>query len=116
MNIEKSRSKSGNHLTIEHRKSISQGLTEFKIPKACRLKRKYNLTQEEWIKLRDGQNNKCAICLTEFDSTPCVDHDHKTGVNRGLLCQKCNRWLGMINDDTSTLTRALVYLSKTSNI
>jgi hypothetical protein len=112
LNIEKSRSKTGKHLTIDHKKSISHGLTKFNIPNESVLKRKYNLTLEEWVKFKNDQNNKCPICLTDFNSTPCVDHDHKSGRNRGLLCQKCNRILGQFKDDVNALSRAFNYLSK----
>lgn len=62
------------------------------------------------VKLKDSQNNKCPICLTEFHSTPCVDHDHTSGINRGLLCQKCNKILGQFKDDINSLSRAFIYL------
>lgn len=67
------------------------------------------------------QGGACAICKTTdagihngsgkvkaFD----VDHDHKTGVVRGLLCNRCNRGIGMLGDDTRTLLNAHAYLSK----
>jgi len=65
------------------------------------------------MKLKNSQNNKCPICLTEFHSTPCVDHNHKSGINRGLLCQKCNKILGQFKDDINSLSRAFIYLFKT---
>lgn len=47
------------------------------------------------------QDNKCAICKINFSVTkkslkPHIDHNHKTGVVRGLLCQTCNIGLGHI--------------------
>jgi len=40
-----------------------------------------------------------------------MDHDHKTGELRGLLCDRCNRSIGLLGDDAMTLTRAILYLA-----
>ncbi len=52
---------------------------------------KYGLDSEGFSRLLTFQNNCCWICKAPFPTTPCVDHDHDTGVVRGLLCMKCNR-------------------------
>jgi hypothetical protein len=58
----------------------------------------------------------CDICRTD---TPgygrkalCIDHDHNTGIVRGMLCQKCNIGLGNFNDDPNLLIKAILYLKK----
>ena len=56
-----------------------------------------------------NQNGLCLICykpVAEFH----LDHDHKTGRIRGLLCHKCNTLLGMCNDDIGILWSAVNYL------
>ena len=66
------------------------------------------------------QNNKCAICGAEFGVNhikdyPHVDHDHNTGVVRGLLCLKCNAGLGLFGDNIDNLVSAICYLEENTN-
>ena len=76
-------------------------------------KAKYGLSEEEYKHLFIKQNNKCAICGESFDFiVPVVDHNHNTGVVRGLLCSKCNTLLGMAKDNISILENAITYLKK----
>lgn len=79
--------------------------------------RQYGLTEEEYNKLYVKQDGKCLICGTPFEKvstsrikTACVDHDHKTGKVRGLLCWHCNTSLGKFNDDPEIVLRAYKYL------
>lgn len=61
------------------------------------LKRKFNITLEQYNSLFLSQNCKCAICgihQKNLDRRLAVDHDHYTGKIRGLLCNQCNRQLG----------------------
>lgn len=60
--------------------------------------RKYNLTSEQYQIMIQKQNTKCLIC-DENMLRPHVDHDHKTGIVRGLLCRNCNLALGHVKDD-----------------
>jgi hypothetical protein len=79
------------------------------------LKSDYNLTPEQYINKLNSQNGKCAICgqsKSKFNRALAVDHDHTTNLIRGLLCNKCNRGLGLFNDDISTLLNAVSYLKK----
>lgn len=80
------------------------------------IKRRYGLTIEEYDRLLKAQNNKCAICGNTNDNKKpkklCIDHNHKTGKIRGLLCDKCNTTLGRINDDISILSAMISYLNK----
>ena len=68
---------------------------------------KYNITVEEYDKLLSKQSCKCAVCEAELVSgseqyikRPVVDHNHKTGEVRELLCPKCNLALGNCNDSS----------------
>ena len=71
--------------------------------------RKFGLTKNDVKIMKEAQNNKCAIC-GHILSRPCIDHDHKTGKVRGLLCRRCNRALGMFYDDVLVLEKAINYL------
>lgn len=61
------------------------------------LKYTYGISLVEYEEMLLKQNNKCAICKvdkSEFSKRLCVDHCHKTGKIRGLLCNNCNTILG----------------------
>lgn len=75
------------------------------------LTRRYGMTVEKYNALLEKQGHRCAICRgNKIDKGRkrrfCVDHDHTTGIIRGLLCNRCNRVLGMIQD-SPVLLRAL---------
>jgi len=77
---------------------------------------KYGITIEEYDNLLTKQKGKCAVCQCKpkhkckQQSYLCIDHCHKTGKVRGLLCQVCNKALGMLKDDPQLLKTALNYL------
>lgn len=73
---------------------------------------KFQITFEEYKILKNLQNDLCAICgKKELKKSLAIDHDHKTGDVRGLLCQKCNRGIGCFNDSIELLKNASHYLS-----
>ena len=81
--------------------------------------RTYGLTEQDWDYLWNKQNGQCSICLTELQGsyagdTPgtAIDHDHKTGLVRGLLCTRCNLGIGFLKDDANIVQRAWEYLNK----
>jgi len=80
--------------------------------KTLQLKIKYNLSPIDFIAILKKQNNKCCICNNPFYSkrTTFIDHSHKNGKVRGLLCPKCNNILGNCNDDVDILKSAIKYL------
>jgi len=60
------------------------------------------------------QEGKCAICgrrPTQFRRL-CIDHDHRTGEIRGLLCDYCNTTIGFLKDDADWLASAADYLKE----
>lgn len=79
------------------------------------LKVKYGITIEEWDEMYTRQEHKCAICSTDVpvgNGLLHVDHCHKSGKIRGLLCHHCNVALGSFKDDIDILRKAIKYLEK----
>lgn len=72
------------------------------------LKRKYGLTLEQFDALLAGQGPLCPICLKR--PAVHVDHDHRSGVVRGILCEMCNGGLGQFRDNPQTIENAIAYL------
>lgn len=69
--------------------------------------------------MHEEQGGECAICDAEIPAvsedrylSACVDHDHKTGKVRGLLCWDCNVGLGKFLDNPDLLVSAAEYLRK----
>ena len=78
---------------------------------------KFSISEADYNKLFEQQNGRCAICNTHQCSTGkalAIDHDHKTGKVRGLLCMPCNTAIGKLNDDPILVQRAADYLRSTS--
>lgn len=72
--------------------------------------RRYGMTLEDYQKLLTKQDEKCAICKNEGKLV--VDHDHTTGIVRGLLCSKCNTGLGKLGDNIEKIEEVLGYLRR----
>lgn len=80
-------------------------------------KNKYGITREEYDAMLVAQNYVCAICgksqnrKTRGVLQPLsVDHDHKTGKIRGLLCHKCNIVLGLMGESPEMIPKIRTYL------
>jgi hypothetical protein len=70
--------------------------------------RQYGITKAEVNRLRESQDDRCAIC---GDAGPeHLDHDHESGRVRSLLCQRCNFGLGQFKDDPAVLQAAARYV------
>ena len=83
------------------------------IAKCKRLRKKYGITLEDYNRIKNEQKNACKICFKPFISNKNnthVDHCHKTGKIRGLLCSNCNTALGLLKDNLESINRAMLYL------
>lgn len=85
------------------------------------LENRYGITVEQYAAMLADQGGVCAICgqgePNEHGRTGtrfrlAVDHDHETGRVRGLLCQKCNRAIGLLGDNPQRLRDAADYVEK----
>ena len=86
------------------------------------LKSKFGLDAEWYYETLEKQGGCCDICgdkqnttrITERTPDPrfAVDHNHDTGKVRGLLCCRCNRTLGLFEDNTDSIERAIDYLER----
>ncbi len=75
------------------------------------VKRKYGITMEELEAIVESQNHQCCICKVPVDCIVSnVDHCHKTGKVRGVLCLKCNSGIGLLQDSVEVVESALRYL------
>jgi hypothetical protein len=80
----------------------------------------YRLSNEEWIQIYEHQKGLCPMCGSQLKNrcdeasigkAAALDHDHATGLVRGLLCQMpCNGALGAFRDKTQWLRNALAYI------
>jgi hypothetical protein len=80
----------------------------------------YGLTEVDYTDMLTKQNGVCAICGNPetaksnagYVKNLAVDHCHKTGKVRGLLCQDCNIGIGKLKDDINLVQSALDYLKE----
>ena len=79
--------------------------------------RGFGLTVEAYDRLVAAQGDVCACCGKGDPGCGrtlwCIDHDHKTGVIRGLLCNNCNAGIGILGDTIEAVRAALAYLERT---
>lgn len=78
----------------------------------------YNLTPEEYEEMLQQQGGVCAICggVNLDNKRLAVDHDHRTGWPRGLLCVGCNSAIGFLKDYSANCRRAANYLDTTESV
>lgn len=82
---------------------------------------KYGITLEDYRRMEDCQSKLCLICkkpetiqYRNKSAHLSVDHCHKTGKVRGLLCGSCNRALGLLRDSEEIIENALNYIRKSN--
>lgn len=80
--------------------------------KDAELKRLYGISVETYLDILGAQNGVCKICNNDCKTkySLSVDHNHQTGKVRGLLCNRCNRAIGMFEDSPHLLRSAAKYL------
>ena len=76
---------------------------------------KYGLSPEQYKQMWEEQRGKCALPSCGKDIAH-VDHDHITGIVRGLLCQTCNGALGLFYDNSALMRNAADYIDKHKGI
>lgn len=76
-----------------------------------KLKSRYGLTVSDFENMMANQNGRCAICKKQDKRRLCLDHCHKTGRPRMLLCNSCNVGLGAFKDTPELLIAATNYLN-----
>lgn len=81
------------------------------------IKLRYGITKEEYETIFKNQGYKCCICKNtksghKNTDEMVVDHCHKTQKVRGLLCNRCNTFLGNVNEDVNILQEAIKYLKR----
>lgn len=93
-------------------------VAQARLSKKANLKRNYGMTIAEYDALEEKQKGRCAICgepekrrrRNGSISALHVDHDHKTGKVRGLLCHYCNTAIGALRESEALLRKAIRYL------
>ena len=75
------------------------------------LRERYGISGFQYELMYKEQDGKCLVCCKPF-KVLCVDHNYKTGNVSGLLCKKCNSYLGHIGDSIEYLERAIQYLKE----
>lgn len=70
--------------------------------------RQYGITLVDRDAMADRQDGKCAICQNVTKLY--IDHDHDSGKVRALLCDSCNKGVGMFRDDPEIMSRAAQYV------
>ena len=80
----------------------------------AKTKQRRGVTSSQANLLLKEQGGICDICKNPYPGKSgwCLDHDHLTGKNRGLLCSSCNMALGLLQDSIKILKFATIYLEK----
>lgn len=102
---------------IPHNKKNDEGTIESfgsrkKYYQNYELKRKFNITIHDYENILKSQDCRCAICggYQIENRKLAVDHNHRTGKIRGLLCNSCNAGIGFMKENKQTLQNAISYL------
>ncbi len=73
----------------------------------------YGILHSDKQAMYQAQAGKCSVCEEDFDIDSLgIDHDHHSGIVRGLLCSRCNVGIGYFRDDVKILAGAIRYLDE----
>jgi len=75
-----------------------------------KLRHRYGITHEQYAALLESQDGLCALCRER--AAVDIDHDHKTGKVRAMLCRACNIGIGFFQENADLLRAAIEYLAK----
>jgi glycerol-3-phosphate dehydrogenase len=95
-----------------NRERIAAYMRDYRVQ--TELLRRYGITTEEFFEMVERQEGKCAVCERECELQ--VDHDHETGVVRGLLCGNCNRAAGLLHDEPDRALSLAFYLARAKEV
>jgi hypothetical protein len=97
-------------------KSCRSDFYKGKRARDTKLRFKYGISHQDYLDLLEEQNGGCAICGAkaeeQYHGVLDVDHNHETNEVRGLLCNSCNRAIGLLKDSPKKLRDAADYLDK----
>ena len=75
-----------------------------------RCRTNWNARLEKKMTILAEQDCKCAICKKPIGMSDVLDHSHRSGKDRGMLCNSCNVGIGMLKDNINIIGAALRYL------
>lgn len=91
------------------KKSVSAEYERIRLRKPMRI---YGISKEEYFNLIE-KYPCCAICgKPPVKKALSIDHNHKTGKVRGLLCHSCNMGIGLLNEDTGIMYKTIQYINE----
>lgn len=103
------------HVNLYQKKRKKINPKSFTVIRRRSTLKQYGLTITQFESLLNRQNSRCAICSTDkpggFANQWAVDHCHKTGGVRGILCSSCNKGLGHFKDNIAVMETAVRYLT-----
>jgi hypothetical protein len=79
------------------------------VRRAYQFRTKYGMASNDYDIMYTNQQGCCAICK-HYYSVLCVDHRHSTGKVRALLCDQCNRGIGMLKESVVIMSDAINYI------
>ncbi len=78
-----------------------------------RYKKLYNISADDFHQMKMEQGGLCGLCSHDLNDTNThVDHCHKTGAVRSLLCSRCNQAIGLMDESIEKMEKAINYLKR----